>query len=242
MQRWLLIVLSGFLLISTTNTADAQSAAAFTRAIGESLPNVNPYPFGDQTADCIGNNVIDKIGTRRLRKLGIRESNVRSVLGKPPFINHSFTNQEIEDLLDAIDECIRFIDIWNYVVKNSKNAGDWLDTEEINEAFTHCVTTVFSNDLPRTLWKTLFTQSNTAFQTKFKELSDPTTGCFEAIFCGKATILGSYGIPATVLPGGGSILFDYGGGSGGLTFNYTLPMLSTNTCPFTKSGSSSANN
>lgn len=220
------------ILLFSAWPAIAQPIANFEMAIGQSLTNVNPFPFGDETASCVGGKVIEKIGKKRLRSLGIRTDNVKSILGSPPFTSTRFTDQEIEHLLDSVDECKSFIEIWDYVVKHSKNAGDWLDTQEINDAFTHCITTVFSNDLPRALWHALYTESNAVFQEKFKELSDPTTGCFEAIFCGKATILGSYGMPATVLPGGGSVLFDYGGGTGGLTFNYVLPVIGMNTCPF----------
>lgn len=224
------------LLFFSALPAASQPFAGFELAIGQSLTNVNPFPFGDETASCVGENVIEKIGRKRLRSLGIRKDNVKSILGRPPFTSIRFTDQEIEHLLDSVDECKPFIEIWDYVVKHSKNAGDWLDTEEINDALTHCITTVFSNDLPRALWHALYTKPNAVFQEKFKELSDPTTGCFEAIFCGKATILGSYGMPATVLPGGGSVLFDYGGGTGGLTFNYVLPVIGMNVCPFTAPG------
>lgn len=232
------------LLLTVQCTSQAQAPRDFKLAIGESLPSLNPFPYDEEVAFCVGDKVIEKIGATRLEALGITEKNARDKFSRPPFNEIDFTDDEIVSLLDAVDECVAFIDIWEYVVRHSKNAGDWLDTDEINEAFSHCVQSAFSNALPRSLWRTLYTKPNAEFQAKFKELSDPTTGCFEAIFCGKATILGSYGIPATVLPSGGSILFDYGGGSGGLTFSYTLPVLGMNTCPFkaTKQKSSSADN
>ena len=229
-----------FVFATTALQAGAQSDTSFERAIGESLTNVNPFPFGDDVADCIGKNAIDNIGSWRLRSLGITAKNAKSVFGSPPFSNIDFTDSEIEILLDSVDRCISFVEIWDYAVQHTKNAAELLDTDDIKEALTHCVHTVFEDsELPRELWHTLFTKSNDGFQAKYQELVNVTNGCFEAIFCGKSTILGSMGMPTTVLPGGNSISFDYGGGSGGITFHYSLPILSMNVCPFSNNSTDS---
>lgn len=203
----------------------------FARVLGEVSGNMRPkLPFGDEISDCVGDRILSSIGAKRLAALGIDKETVQEKFSVIPLTDVGFSKAEAGSILDALDECVSFIRIWDYVVQNGENVERVAVSPKNKEALSQCVHEVIGNESVRHVFDTMFTRSRAAFQDEWQELSNKTMDCFEAVFCGSTAILGSMNVPMTTAPSG---LAMGGIGSGGVTMIYSTPILMSMQCPFT---------
>jgi hypothetical protein len=169
--------------------------AELTRAIGMALHNVQgdvtsvpDGPFNDGSHTCIGEKAIAVLGDERTRQLGITRDNAQKVLGTPPLTMHGLTVDEIEGLLDAVDQCIPFQEIWVFLAINARNTDKLIKTEEQRNRLAECVAVTPGREIVRDAWRLLFTQSTRTFQAAFSEMHQASMACFAEVFCGPAYV------------------------------------------------------
>lgn len=165
------------------------------RAIGMALHNVRgdfsrvpDGPFNDRNHVCIGEKATVALGADRIRQLGITTQSAIEVLGAPPLTRRGLTEDEIDRLLDAIDECIPFQDIWVFLAMTARNTEKLIKTEQQRGQLTTCLAATPGRQAVRDAWRVLFTQPTEAFTEEFERLHGESMTCYAKVFCGPAYV------------------------------------------------------
>ena len=93
-----------------------------------------------------------------------------------------------QQLLDAIDQCIPFEEIWVFLAINTRNTGKLIKTEEQREELSACLAETPGRAAVRDVWKALFTQPAEAFQASFAQRNEESMACYAEVFCGPAYV------------------------------------------------------
>lgn len=169
---------------------------ALNRAIGMTLHNVQGdpsqvpnSPFNDRSHTCIGEKAVAALGEGRIRQLGIDQDSAAEVFrAPPPLTRHGLTETEIDALLDAVDQCIPFHEIWVFLAMNARNTEELIKTEDQRNQLAACLTETPGRQAVRDAWKILFTQPVETFNATFAQHHEESMTCYAEVFCGPAYV------------------------------------------------------
>ncbi len=173
----------------------AQGDPSLHESIGLALHNVKgdfstelDGPFNAASHACIGAHTVEVLGEVRIRELGVTPDTAMQIFGNAPLTPLGLTNAEVNGLLDAIDGCIPFGEIWAFLALSAQNTDNLIETDEQRTKLAACVAATPGREAVRDAWKTLFTRSTEAFQTQFDEMYQSSMSCFAEVFCGSAYV------------------------------------------------------